>query len=1119
MKYFRAPIFLLLLLLACRQKRETLFESLPSSTTGITFANQLTETERDNILTYEYFYNGGGVATGDFNNDGLTDLFFTGNQVPNQLYLNRGGLRFDDASEKAGIGGRPGGWKTGVSLVDVNADGWLDVYVCYSGPNPPEARRNQLFVNTTPRTVGKGAAAVTFAESGEAYGLADPGYSTQAAFFDYDGDGDLDCFLMNHNLRGYQRQEAHVMRAARDPFAGDKLMRNDGGRFTDVTEKAGIKGNPLGFGLGLAAADLTGDGRPDLYVGNDYVEDDYLYVNRGDGTFGDALREKLDHTSRFTMGLEVADVNNDALPDLLTLDMLPEDNARQKLLSFPDNWNSYQATLHNGFWHQNMRNMLHLNNGDGTFSETGQLAGVHATDWSWAPLAADFDNDGWKDLFVTNGELRDLTNSDFIKYASDEEAKGATGGRAEAFLDQIKKMPSSQTRNYAFKNLDGVRFGNRQREWGFDESTVANGAACADLDNDGDLDLVTNTNNGPARLYRNHQVERAGRGATPDRASGSHFLSVKLAGPAANPFGVGARVWLYPADGGVQYQEFAPVRGFQSCLYAPLHFGLGAGGQPVRLRVVWPDGRQQTLRGVTPGRAITLRHGEATERYVPETPAAPLYRPADTLPGYRHRENYANDFTRQLLLPYAYSYTGARLAVGDVNGDGTEEVYAGGARNQAGRLYTQRPDGTFAPFAVRGNGGGGALAADSAHEDKDAVFFDADGDGDLDLYVVSGDYGLAKNHPQQQDRLYRNDGRGGFARDTAALPRETANGSCVKVLDYDRDGDADLFVGGTVVPGLYPVPEPSFLLRNDGGTFRRAADFMPGLVTDAAVTDLNGDGYADVLAVGEWMPPTVFYNDKGTLRPGASLPLATSLHGWWNRVAADDLDWDGDADLVLGNLGRNAPMKASPEEPVTLDFGDFDGNGTVDPILSYYVGGASYPAVGRDEALEQLAGLRKKFTSYESFSKATINDFFTPEQRKAGGHLRMDFAETAVLENTGQSFALHRLPVQAQYAPVHAIAVGDFDGDGHKDLLLAGNQSMFRLRIGKMDANHGVLLAGEGKFAFRYVPQAQSGFRLRGDVKDVRVLPGNTLLFSLNDGPVRVYRRAKGQNLAAAREE
>jgi hypothetical protein len=1080
---------LLLLLFSCQESENPhlLFTSLSSSETGIQFANILTETEQENILNYEYFYNGGGVGVGDFNNDGLQDLFFTANQTANQLYVNKGSLKFEDISQKAGIEGRKNAWKTGVSLVDINADGWLDIYVCYSGNKSIELRKNQLFINNHN---------LTFSEKAEEYGLADAGYSTQAVFFDYDNDGDLDCFVLNHNLRDYERNpSAEVMRNKRDEFAGDKLFRNDDLKFTEVSQQVGIKSNPLGFGLGVVAADINQDNKPDLYVGNDYVEDDYLYVNHGNGLLKDVLREKLNHTSRFTMGVEIADINNDTLPDIFTLDMLPEDNYRQKLLTFPDNWNNYQSMLDNGFWHQNMRNMLHLNNGNGSFSEIGQLAGVSNTDWSWAALFADFDNDGLKDLFVSNGELKDLTNSDFIKYAADEEMKKSSGMPSESLINQIKHMSSSATRNYIFRNIDGIHFENKQKEWGFNKPGVANGAVYADLDNDGDLEIITNNLNEEAKIYKNNSTEQ--KSGEKLEQKNNFYLKIKLKGSSKNPFGIGAKVLVYSGNK-TQYQEFMPVRGFQSSICDNLHFGLGNEAKSVKVKVIWQDGKQQILENVKPGQTLEINYQNAVTIQKNSQKAILLFEESARLKTDTLMKSYQSDFDKQILLPYQYSRTGSKIASGDVNNDGLEDFY--GRVGQTGQLWLQQREGSFKNMT--------SFSAEDKNI-KDAVFFDADNDKDLDLYVVIGNYGSPKNAENQQDKLYLNDGKGNFKLRNDAIPQEFVNNSCVKVFDIDNDGDKDLFAGGGVKPFNFPLEEKSYVLVNDGkGKFSLSQEFSLGLVTDIAIDDIDKNGFPDVLAVGEWMAPQVLLNKNGKLQEPHTIQLnePINLNGWWNRIAASDLDNDGDLDFVVGNLGLNCQMKPSEKEPVTLLYDDFDNNGSIDPLLCYYIQGVSYPAAGRDETLEQVVTLRKKFISYESFSKATIEDFFPENQLKNAKRLRMDFTETIILENTGKDFKVHRLPVQAQYAPVYAISVQDFDGNGTKDILLAGNNAEFRLRIGKMDANNGILLSGKGNFHFDYVPQTISGFNLRGDVKDVCFINDN-LLFFMNDNSVKIYNR------------
>ena len=1075
-------------LFSCK-KNQTLFLKTDPSVTGITFANTLKETETENILSYEYFYNGGGVAVGDVNNDGKIDVFFTGNQVANKLYLNNGDedtpMKFEDISSKAGIEGRKGAWKTGVTMVDINADGWLDIYVCYSGKKEDSLRKNQLFINNH----NLNGSSPQFTEKAKEYGLDDSGYSTQAAFFDYDLDGDLDCFLMNHNLKNYQRKEAAVMRAERDYNAGDKLFRNDNQKFVEVTEEAGIKSNALGFGLGLVISDVNNDGYPDIYVGNDYVEDDYLYINQKDGTLKDELRERIDHTSNFSMGVDIADINNDQLPDIFSLDMLPEDNERQKSLIFPDNWNVYQSQLNNGFWHQNMRNMLQVNTPhkeSGYFSEIGHLAGVSTTDWSWGTIMADFDLDGYKDIFVSNGILKDFTNSDFVKFQEDISANGSQMPVSEA----IKKMESSQTKNFIFRNRHNLTFSNEQVAWGFDEPTISNGTMCADLDNDGDLDLITNNNNATACIYQN----------TTQEESPVNYLKIRLKGSTMNPFGVGAKVFV-ETDSLHQSQEFSPVRGFESSSHDALLFGVGETKQ-INVTIKWADQRTQTLTNIKPNQTLTLDYTKSVEpKAQPVSQTLPLLVETNNGIDFTHKEDYKNDFDHQILLPYHPSYQGSKMAVGDVDADGLEDVYIGGAKDQGGVLYLQKTDGKF---IIKTNPD---FAKDSPAEDRDAVFLDADKDGDLDLYVVSGNYSERLKGAWQADRLYVNDGKGNFKKNTLALPAENINGACVKAFDMDNDGDQDLVIGGSILPNSYPYCEESYLLINDGkGKFNMKSLGRLGLVTSMAVADFNKDKQPDLVVVGEWMQPTILLNQKGNFTVDVSEMIPPNMHGWWNCVVADDLDGDGDVDLVMGNLGLNSIVKANATEPATLNYGDFDGNNTIDPYFSYFIQGKNYPAIGRDEALEQVTSLRRTFIDYKSFSNVSVEDLFTKEILDKNKTLKAENFETCLLENTGKGFIIRQLPIQAQYAPVCAIAIEDIDKDGKKDILLCGNQSKFRLRIGKIDANHGVLLKGKGKLNYEYQTPATSGLWLKGDVRDIKHI-GKSFIFSVDDGKVVSYKK------------
>jgi enediyne biosynthesis protein E4 len=1124
--------------ISCGSK-STLFTRLDNAQTGIGFENTLTETEQANILAYEYFYNGGGVAVADFNNDGQLDVYLTGNQVPNKLFLNKKNLQFEDVTAQAGVAGRTNGWKTGVTVADVNADGWLDIYVCYSGNVPAQQRKNQLFINngleinnsaSNNQLPTSSVQCPMFTEQAEAYGVADSGYSTQGLFFDYDTDGDLDLFVLNHNLRDYQRKEAAYLKKEFDPNAGDRLYRNnsstaalresdraanrtDGGakivEFTDVTASAGILSNALGFGLGVAAGDLNGDNLPDLYVCNDYVEEDYCYLNNGNGTFSEKGKELMGHFSYSTMGVDIADVNNDARPDIFTTDMLPETNARQKRLGWPDNWNVQQSMLENGFHWQNMRNMLQINQGakvkgqrvkdnkkifnhesqttnhkSPQFAEIGQLAGVASTDWSWAGLLADFDNDGFKDLFVSNGFVRDYTDLDFVKYYADEQQKTTGGQSKKTLLEHLKQMPATPTHHYIYKNNGNLSFENKVAEWGFERNTVACGAAYADLDNDGDLDLITNNTNEPATLYQNNQQAQ----------NPQNFLQVSLQGSPKNKFGVGAKVFLY-ANAQAQLQEFMPTRGFQACMYDKLHFGLSKIAQADSLRVVWPDGKQQTIQKIAANQTLKLRYDDA-QFAPPAVAAAPTLFSSSEALDFTHRENPSVDFNRQILLPYLYSYGGPRLVKGDVNADQLEDLYIGGAAGQAGQLFLQTKTNQFvaAPQAD--------FETDKASEDRDAAFFDADNDGDLDLYVLSGGYEFADQFASLlQDRLYFNDGKGHFERNLAALPAITTNKSCVKPLDIDRDGDLDLWVGGSVQPGNFSFAEASYLLLNNGkGLFSVAAQWNLGLVTDAAVADLNNDKWPEIIVTAEWQPLQILTNKNGSLTPQSQPNSA----GWYNRIAAADLDNDGDLDFVTGNIGQNAPFKPTEAQPLNLYYDDFDGNGRIDPFMSYFVQNQEVPLAGRDEALEQLVALRKVFTNYKLYGDADIKGVLGEAFFQKAQKLSIVETRTGVWWNEKGTLVFKPLPLMAQAAPVFAILIEDLDQDGQKDILLAGNQSKFRIRIGKTDANAGVLMRGVGKQNFVEVPQNQTGLWLNGDIKDVARV-GNQLIFTTNDGKAQTY--------------
>ncbi|HJQ09407.1 MAG TPA: VCBS repeat-containing protein [Gemmatimonadaceae bacterium] len=1059
-----------------------LFTLLPSGYTGVRFANHLEDSPDFNVFTYRNFYNGGGVAVGDLNGDGLPEVMLTANQNGAHLYLNRGHFRFQEITDAAGIAGKKS-WVTGVTLGDVNADGRLDIYVCYAGPKAGERRANELYINQGNDKNG----IPTFKEAAKEYGLAEEGYSTQAAFLDYDRDGKLDLFLVNNSYRPANSFGMRNTRNTRDPLGGEKLFHNDGnGHFTDVSAKAGIYGPEIAFGLGVAISDVNRDGWPDIYVSNDFFERDYLYINNRDGTFDERLDKEMPYISYFSMGLDIADINNDGWPDVYTTDMLPEDEYRLRTTSSFEDWATDQVKIRNGFHHQVMRNMLQLNNGNGTFSDIGQMAGVARTDWSWSALAADLDLDGYKDLYVTNGIAKDVTSQDYVRYLADPRtmaAATANKGKRVDFKQLIDAMTSTKLTHYAFHNNGNLTFTNQAQNWGLATPSFGSGAAYADLDGDGALDLVVNNVNDEAFIYRNNA-----RTLLKD----NRFLQVKLDGDGQNRFGVDAKVTV---QAGTQtlYQEQSPARGFQSSVDYILTFGLGKVDTVQSVVVDWPDGRVSKVTGIAANQRITIKQSEAQKGAAGAEPVRARQQILTDITDrvrlpFVHRENDYVDFDRERLMPKKLSIEGPALAVADVNRDGLDDIFIGGAKGQGSVLLAQRQDGTFARSNEQ------LFAEDSTSEDVGAAFFDANGDGYPDLYVVTGGNEFSEGATALIDRLYLNDGKGNFRKAVNALPPISQSGSRVVAADYDGDGAVDLFVGGRSVPGRYGIDPQSVLLKNDGkGHFTDVTDRVApglshvGMVTDALWKDVDGDGRLDLVVVGEWMPITVFHNaGSGRLVKMEARGLERT-NGWWNRIVAADFTGDGRVDFIVGNLGLNSRLQASANEPVTMYVKDFAHNGFLQQIVSYYNGGKEYPLSLRDQLLLSIAPLRDKYPTYKDFARQTLADVFPRKDVEDAVVKRAYTFATSLVRNNGDgSFTVTPLPLDAQIAPVYGMIAGDLEGTGKTEVLMAGNFDGVNPDIGTMTAGFGVLLRGDGKGHFTSVRELESGFEVPGQSRDIQ---------------------------------
>ena len=1084
-----------LALFACNSGDDVvLFEKLDAEKTHIDFSNNITETKDFNILDYLYFYNGGGVSSGDINNDGLVDLFFVSNQGKNKLYLNKGNMEFEDISAKAGIEGFSD-WKTGVTMADINADGFLDIYICAVGNYKGLEGSNELYINNGDNT---------FTEKSSEYGLDFTGFSTQAAFFDYDKDGDLDCYLLNHavhNTRSYDRVNT---RSLKDNEAGDYLYRNDQGHFVDISKESGIYQAAMGYGLGISVADINNDGWLDIYVSNDFHEDDYYYINQKDGTYKEGIRDHFKHLSRFSMGSDVADINNDGFQDVMTLDMYPDDEKVEKSSVGEDPLDIYMYKLQFGYFNQYSRNCLQLNMGGEKFSDIAASSGVVATDWSWSTLMNDYDGDGIKDIFISNGILRRPNDLDYLKFIIGDSLHYGVPTSEKLDQEAIDLMPDGRVHNYIFKGAKDLRFEDKSVKWGFEDKGVSNGSTYADLDNDGDLDLVTNNLNEKASVYQNNSRQLLKH----------NFVKVKFKGDGGNTFGIGAKVILKTKDG-QQLQQMMPTRGFMSSVEPILLFGIGDLQQVEEMLVIWENEKMQIVKNPTINTMLTMEQKNATvnvKDYLFSVPVKPLFLEVTagiTVP-YQHQENVYFDFNRELLIPFKVSIEGPKIAVGDVNGDGLEDVYLSGAKYQAGQLLLQKGAG----FIVSNQP---VFQADSLYEDVDALFFDADGDKDLDLYVVTGGNEFFDQMPEQFDRLYTNDGKGNFTRALNALPPMYDNKSVVRPCDIDRDGDMDLFVGGRVVGYSYGASPRSYLLVNDGkGHFAdKTVALAPelreaGMLTEAVWADIDKDGDQDLTVVGDWMPIKTFENNKGKFKLVENGLEEKS--GFWSGITAADFDKDGDIDFIVGNLGTNTKLRKELGGQLRMQIKDIDKNDMKEHIVAYSRGDDWFPINGKDEMGKQIPSvINKKYTAYNLFAGKTVEEIFGDKELEGAVEKRVNTFESMYLENQGnKTFKMVPLPSMAQVSKIMVLRTEDVDKDGNLDVIVGGNFNGASMYQARYDAFFGLILKGNGKGGFKTLIPTDTGLLLEGDIRDikqVKTTAGILYLVARNNDKLQVFKK------------